>query len=60
MAFGEVVIDGDFVARVQQFLDANRADVTSAAGNKDIHGPKTKRSGAAAQWEFMREWSPQS
>ena len=36
MAFGEVVIDRDGMSGVQQFFGADGADVTRAAGDKNI------------------------
>jgi hypothetical protein len=37
MAFGEIIIDGDDVAGVQELLDAHRPNITGAAGDKYIH-----------------------
>jgi uncharacterized protein YbbC (DUF1343 family) len=37
MAFGKIVIDGDMMAGVEQFLDANRTNVTRTARDEDVH-----------------------
>ena len=37
MAFGEVVVNRDLMAGVEQFFRADRADVTRAAGDKNVH-----------------------
>ena len=34
MSFGEVVENGDFMAGVEQFLNANRPDVSRASGDQ--------------------------
>src|SRR5712664_3518665 len=37
MAYGEIVVNGDLMAGVEEFLSANGANVSCAAGEKDIH-----------------------
>ena len=37
MALGQIVKNRDIVARVEQFLHADRADITRAASDKYIH-----------------------
>ena len=36
MPFGEIVIHGDLMPRVEQFLNADGPDVTRAAGDKNV------------------------
>jgi D-glycero-D-manno-heptose 1,7-bisphosphate phosphatase len=40
MAFRKIVKNCDLMAGIQEFLHANRADVTGAAGDKNIHDEK--------------------
>src|SRR5437660_10056910 len=40
MPFGKIIINGDLMAGVEQFLGANRSDVSRAARDKHIHGRK--------------------
>ena len=42
MAFREVVINRDLMAGVEQFFRANRADITGAAGDKNVHADSVK------------------
>jgi len=37
MAFGQIIIDSDFMAGIKQFLRANRPDVTGPAGDENVH-----------------------
>ena len=37
VAFGQIVVNRDGVTGVEEFLDANRADVTRAARDEDVH-----------------------
>jgi hypothetical protein len=37
MAFGEVIVNRDLVSGVEEFLRADGADVTRAAGDENIH-----------------------
>ena len=51
MAFGQIIINRDGVTRVEQFFRANRADISRAAGDKNIHvGAEGRREGLSAQW----------
>jgi len=35
---GEIVEDGYGMAGIEEFLNADRADVSGAAGDEDVHG----------------------
>jgi hypothetical protein len=43
MAFCEIVIDRDLMSRVEQFLGANRANISGAAGDKNVHANSIKK-----------------
>ena len=60
MAFDQVVINRDLVPRVEQFLDANRSNVTRSACDKNFHGGEATALRRAAQWENSndRGWNP--
>ena len=45
MAFGEIVEDRDRMSGIQKLFDADRTDVSSPAGNKNVHG-----SGSMGGW----------
>ena len=52
MAFGEIVIDCDLMAGVQQFFRANGADITGAAGDEDIHALTMKGACCGAKFKM--------
>ena len=49
MAFGQVVEDDDFVAFIEQQLDADAADITRPADDKNFHPRKVRRARAAVK-----------
>src|SRR5437764_10047162 len=51
MSFREIVINGHFVPAIEQFLRADRADVTGPAGDENVHRRKVRGSGNGTQSE---------
>jgi hypothetical protein len=37
MTFSQVVINRDLMTRIEEFFGADRTDITSAAGDKNVH-----------------------
>ena len=42
MSFDQIIVDGHLMTGIQEFLRANRADVTGAASDENIHTPSLK------------------
>ena len=38
MTFGEIIINRDLMAGVEEFFHADGTDITGTAGDKDVHG----------------------
>ena len=49
VAFAEVIEDNNIVAKVQELLDANAADVAGSACDKNFHGAQPSQSNSGRQ-----------
>ena len=49
MAFGQIVEDDDFVAFIEQQLDANAPDVAGPADDENFHPRKVRRAPLAVK-----------
>src|ERR1035441_6091347 len=49
MAFAEVVVNGHLMPGIEQGFGANRADIPSAAGDKNIHARQASHRGKLTQ-----------
>ena len=51
MPLGKIVVNADFMSGVEEFLHADRANISRSAGDKHIHVREAKAAGARTQPE---------